>query len=238
MTDPQTPPADPNVDPPAETPPAGTPPAAGDPPKNDPPKNDDGKGEDGKTDAERGYPKDVDVNDMTDKQQAAFWKSWARKHETGFKTLAGKDMTPEQVAQLLADKEKADREAMSAQEQAVADARKEAREEALTEGRKQTVRSIMDAHIAASGLDKAKPEDQDVIDAVQALDPSSFIKDDQVDADRLTKVLARIVPAKGTKQNSQWPATGQGNQQIGTGSAKDAGKAEAERRGYVKTGDA
>lgn len=176
-----------------------------------------------------GYPKNTKIEDMTAEQQAAYWKAYARKHETQFKALAGNDLTPEQVAQLLADKEKAEREAMSAQEKAVADARKEARDEALKEAQTMSVRAIMDAHVAASGLDKSNPDDQDVIDTIQSLDASSFIREGHVDADRLTKALNRIIPTGGGSSPA-WPATGQGNRNTGTGSARDAGKAEAARR--------
>lgn len=219
MTDPQVPPNDP---------PKNDPPPKDEPPKDDPPKDEPPKDEPPK-DEDRGYPKDTALADMTVEQQAAYWRYHAQKHERSFKSLAGKDMTPEKVAELLAEKEKRDREAMTPSEQALADARKEAREEALREATVQNVRLIMDSHVAASGLDKSKAEDQDVIDAIQALDPSTFIKEGQVDAGRLTKVLNRIIPAKGSTSGT-WPDTGQGRRETGTGSAKDAGKAEAARR--------
>jgi colicin import membrane protein len=180
------------------------------------------------------YPKDKALADMTDAEKAAYWKAYSRKHETAFKSLAGANLTPEQITQLLADKEKSEREAMSAQDRAVAEAVEKATAETLAKARGDSVRAIMDAHIAASGLDKTKPDDQDVIDTVQALDPSSFIKDDHVDADRLTKVLNRIIPVGGGSTGPAWPATGQGQRNTGTGSARDAGLAEAERRGFVK----
>jgi hypothetical protein len=244
MTDPQVPPATPPAVPPAGTPPAGTAPAAGDPPPaTDPPKNNPPKPDPPKAgepfvddDGEKfEFPTGKAIADMKPEEQTEYWRHKAKKHESAFKKAAGEDMTPEKFQQILADREKAERDAMSAQERAVADARKEAREEALKETHALTVRAIMDAHVAASGLDKADPDNQDVIDAVQALDPSQFIKDDHVDADRLTKVLARIVPdGGGGKRNGTWPDTGQGNRQTGTGSARDAGRAEAERRGYLK----
>lgn len=48
---------------------------------------------------ERGYPEGTPVADMTAEQQAAYWKSHARKHEDRIKAI---DVTPEELARLRA----------------------------------------------------------------------------------------------------------------------------------------
>jgi hypothetical protein len=46
---------------------------------------------------ERGYPENTPVADMTAEQQAAYWRTHARKHEDRLKAI---DVTPEELARL------------------------------------------------------------------------------------------------------------------------------------------
>lgn len=189
-----------------------------------------GKGDDGKTDEERGYPLNTPEADMTVEQKLAYRTVQMRKHEDALKKLAGKDMTPEKIAALLKAQEDAAEAAKTELERAVDAARKEGRESALVEASSTMVNSLIASHVEAAKLDKTK--DAETIETLEALNHKSFIADDNtIDAAKLTRTLNRIAPIGG-KGNPAWPATGQGNQNTGSGSAKDAGHAEAVRRGY------
>lgn len=192
-----------------------------------------GAGADGKTDEERGYPLNTSIEDMTAEQKAGYWKAQARKHETAFQKVAGKDMTPEKVAELLKAQEDAAEAAKTETQRLVDAARKEGEESARAGAVEGTVKTLVAAHVVAAKLDKEK--DAEILETLEALNPTTFIAEDStIDAAKLTKVLNRIAPI-GQQRNPQWPATGQGNQHNGTGSAKDAGHAEAARRGYRKS---
>jgi hypothetical protein len=217
------PPATPPAEPPPATPPA-TPPA-------EPPKP--GAGADGKTDAERGYPLNVNVEQMTVDQQAAYWKSYARKHETAFQKKFGDDMTPERLSEIIRKQQEAEDAAKTELERAVDAARKEGAESARSTAQSDMVKALIASHKVAAKLDEKK--DADVLESFETLNPSSFVTaEGTIDAAKLSKVLNRLAPIGGSGSTGRtWPATGQGEQNSGTGSVKDAGRAEAIRRGFV-----
>lgn len=195
----------------------------------------DGKGDDGKTDEERGYPLNTTEEQMTLEQKLAYRTAQMRKHEAAIKKLAGADMTPEKVQALLKQQEEAEEAAKTETQRLVDAARKEGEESARAGALAGTIKALVSAHVVAAKLDAEK--DADAIETLEALNHSAFIAEDgvTVDAAKLTKALNRIAPIGQVRPGTaQWPATGQGHQQTGGGSAKDAGHAEAVRRGYRK----
>lgn len=192
-----------------------------------------GAGEDGKTDAERGYPLKTPVEDMEEAQRTAYWRAIAREHEASVQELTGRGMTPKKVAALLKAQEEAEEAAKTELERAVDAARKEGAESARADAQASTVKALIAAHVVAANLDEKK--DADVLETFGTLNHSSFVTaDGSIDAVKLSKVLNRLAPVGGKQSGTPWPATGQGNQNTGTGSARDAGRAEAERRGFIK----
>lgn len=180
------------------------------------------------------FPYKTPLSDMKPAEQTEYWRHKAKKHENENKKFGG--MTPAEIADLKRKSDEYDASKMSASEKAVADAKAEGRKEALAESLTATVSTLMDAHMIAAGVDKDTPEGKDVAETLAALNASTFISEDHVDAVKLSKVLNRLVPLSGAS-SSGWPATGQGNRNTGAGSARDAGKAEAERR-FPKKEDA
>lgn len=171
------------------------------------------------------YPEGKAVADMTPEEQAAYWKFHSQKHEQAWKGKLG-EYTPEQVAEMAKRIEEIEAANLSDTEKAVKEAFERGRAEASAEGASLAVKALVDSRKAY--LDEK--DDADVIESLDLLDYSKFITDGSVDSARLTKVLDRLAPLGGGKSTPQWPATGQGNRNTGTGSAKDAGKAEAEKR--------
>lgn len=171
------------------------------------------------------YPTGKAVADMTADEQVAYWKFHSQKHEQAWKGKLG-EYTPEQVAEMAKRIEEIEAANLTETEKAVKEAYERGKAEAAADSANIAVRALIDARKA--NLDEK--EDADVIESLDLLDYTKFITDGSVDSARLTKVLDRLAPVGGGTSAPAWPATGQGNRNTGTGSAKDAGKAEAERR--------
>jgi hypothetical protein len=171
------------------------------------------------------YPEGKAVADMTLEEQVAYHKYHSRKHENAWKGKFG-DYTPEQVAEMAKRIEEIEAANLSDTEKAVKEAYDRGKAEATAEGASIAVRALVDARKAH--LDETK--DADIIESLDLLDYSKFITDGSVDSVRLTKVLDRLAPAGGGTGAPRWPNTGQGSKDTGTESARDAGKAEAEKR--------
>lgn len=184
-----------------------------------------GEGEpQGKPAGPNGFPEGTPVAEMTDGQQAAYWKHHARKHEDAVKALSGQVQT--------------DRAAQAkALEEAVTAAREAARIEARAEAAQASVVMVATGRLTDAGLDQAAAE---VITG--ALNAAAFIGEDgHVDATRLSSYLDTIAPRKGGSGTGPlghapgvrgtWPDLGQGAQGGGTATGLDAGAAlfEAER---------
>lgn len=171
------------------------------------------------------YPEGKAVADMTAEEQAAYWKFHSQKHEQAWKGKLG-EYTPEQVAEMAKRIEEIEAANLSDNEKAVKEAYERGKAEAAADSANVAVRALIDARKA--NLDEK--EDADVIDSLDLLDFTKFITDGSVDSARLTKVLDRLAPVGGGTGKPRWPNGGQGDRNTGTGSAKDAGKAEAEKR--------
>lgn len=204
------------------------------------PSNDGGDGDGNEDDGsdganeDLGFPADTALKDMTEAQQTAYWKNAARKHEAAFRSKFGQDMTPEKVTQLRDDIEKNRQANLSAQEKAIEEAKKAGRSEALAESNERLIDTLIDARLKAAGNKKSK--DFPLLDTI---DRSKFITNEgDIDTDKVASVLDAVIPVDGSSGNTSgaWPFTGQGNRNNVKTSARDAGKAEAERRFKKKSG--
>lgn len=144
--------------------------------------------------AERGYPANTPVADMTDAQQAAYHLHQSRKHEDRVKAYGG--ITPEQVAELReAQKRLADIEAANASdgEKREKAARDAARAEADNEYRPRLAETAFRVAIGN------RLTDAELNDFITETNMSPFIKDDgSVDTAKVLARVERLAPAKGT----------------------------------------
>lgn len=160
--------------------------------------------------------------EMTEAEQVAYWKAQSKKHEQRAK--GGPSAEEWQAAQeRIAEFEKA---SLSESEKAIAEAYERGKAEAAAAGSAAAAQALIDARKAYLDDDK----DADTIESLDLIDISKFISDGIVDSVRLTKFLDRLAPSGGGSSDKPWPNGGQGDRNTGTGSAKDAGKAEAARR--------
>lgn len=170
-----TPPA-PGPTPPAPTPPAPTPPAPT-PPAPKPPED-------------PGFPKDTPVAEMSDKQQAAYYKHQSRKHEeraTEYRSAAdGKT-----AAEIKAERDelaKLRTEKLTDSEKAVEAAKEEGRQQAAKEFAPKMAKLAFETALAHVDEDRRK-----VI--VENIDLSRVITDTgDIDADKVTTIANTLAP--------------------------------------------
>lgn len=197
--------------------PSNDPPPGDEGNKGDPPPGDEGKPKD--PPAPNGFPENTALAEMTAEQREAYWKHQARKHEDAEKAYKALGKTPDEIKSLL-DASKPD------SEKALEAARAEGRAEALATVNQTIADSLVTSRLKS--LDK-KAED---FPALEALDLTKFTNDDgSLNTDKVTAVIDSIAPsAAGGGGNDRGPDKGLGNRGNAKQSAKDAGRAEAERR--------
>lgn len=152
--------------------------------------------------ADKGFPADTPLSEMTAEQQTAYWRDKAQKHEKTWKSVIDKNLTPDQVLAMQSRLAEAEREALSDHERALADARKAGADEARAASHQDTAAAMARMALRARGV-----KDEDIAAFVTETNLSAFVSDDgQVDDERL---LARVDRYAGTAGGQKWPATGQ-----------------------------
>jgi hypothetical protein len=166
----------------------------------------------------RGFPEGTPLEQMTDAQQAAYWKFHSRKHEDAVKAYAG--ITPDQAKQFKDRSEKLEYDLASESEKKVADAKKAAAEEARGSLLPDVVAAKVDAAAARAGV-----SEEDLAKALEFADTSKLLgTDGKVDTDKVKAFVATIKPDTGTRRTG--PSTrGHGNSSSNNGNGDGRGKA-------------
>jgi hypothetical protein len=140
----------------------------------------------GDADDADGFPANTPIAEMTAKQQAAYWKAQARKHEDRVKGMSDYDKYKDafdEYQRLIAASQ-------TEQEKAVAEARRQGRAEALAETGGQLVEQWVRA--AAAG----RLAEESVTALLAGLDRSRFLHDNGgVDTDKVYQFVGSIAPA-------------------------------------------
>lgn len=176
----------------------------GEQPKPTPPSQTEGEGE---------FPANTPTAQMTPEQQAAYWKAQSRKHEARSQARGDYD-------QIKAERDELKRAGMSADEQAVEDAKSQAANAARAEVTATYAKRLVHAEMRGALRGAQVPADR-IEQIVGPLDHTHFLADDgEVDADKVSNYAAGFAPA-----GAQWPDMGQGNRG-GTGPSRgvDAGR--------------
>lgn len=187
------------------------------------PDSSDGGPAAGAGEGDRGFPADTPTAEMTDKQQAAYYKHQARKHEDRNKALRG----AAEKAKKWDDHQAANQ---TDTEKAIAEAKAAARTEALTEAGSDLVRQLFLA--GAKGklpADKAKT-------LADGLHAPNFLGDNLLpDAEKIDTYLTALLPT-GSAGSGSGPDMGQGRRANGKPSGVAAGAALFEERRGKRTG--
>jgi hypothetical protein len=179
-----------------------------------------GSGGDGGSD--KGFPEQTPVAEMTAEQQAAYWKYQSRRHEATAKSRADYD-------ELKGKAEEADRlrqERETENEKAV----REAREAGEAEAAKKLAPMLVQQAFRAEAKGVLTDDQRDAL--LEDLDLTKYLTDTgEVDTDKVNKKVAAFAPADGGGNGSGKPGTGgQGRRKETKTSAREAGRAEAQRR--------
>lgn len=147
-----------------------------------------------------GFPANTPVAEMTPPQQAAYWKTQARKHEQRVKDMADYDQVKaayDEYQRLLAASQ-------TEQEKAIAEAHRKGRTEALTQAGGQLVEQWFRAAIGAR-LDADR-----VNTILDGLDRSRFLRPDGgVDTDKVQTYATSLLPATPAAPAASVPEAGQ-----------------------------
>ncbi|WP_102508109.1 hypothetical protein [Sanguibacter massiliensis] len=161
---------------------------------------------------EHGFPDATPVKDMTEGQQAAYWKHQARKHEDRVKTMSDYETL------------KAERDALKAKhltddEKALDAATTSAAEKARAEVRSEYAARLVTAEFRAANSGRI-PADK-LAAVLDGIEPTKFLTaDGEVDTDKVQTFVDGIAPAKSEK----WPDMGQGRRSQGDSKSVAAGR--------------
>lgn len=143
--------------------------------------NPDGEGNNADNGGDRGYPADTPVADMTDAQQAAYWKYHSRKHENQLKELKGQTNNGDKGGDKGGNQDAPDADAL----------REQIRKEVQRENAVKLVQVEFKAAIAG------RMSDDDFKEVIEDLNLANYVKEDgTVDTERITKKAAILAPER------------------------------------------
>lgn len=181
-----------------------------------------------------GFPAETPIAEMTDKEQAAYWRHHSRQHESKYKDLLG-GRKADEVKNDLAEMEKIRREKQTPAEQALEDARRQGEEA----GRQAALTTSAEA-ILRGALEVAGVKAADLDELAESVNVARFIADGKVDTTKITNFAKRFGPSdtddsKPRKRDFGAGNRGGGDKPAGFGSG---GKAAAQQRfNQTKSGD-
>lgn len=153
----------------------------------------------GGSDKDLGFPKDTPLVEMDDKQQIAYWKHHARKHEGTANARADYD-------QQKADAEKwrkAQEDNKAPDQKILDDAKREAADTARREEQAKLAPRLVKAEFKAAAAGKLSKE---LLDAfLEDVNHSVYLKDDgELDTDKIQKRVDALAPS-GTQREQRKP---------------------------------
>lgn len=151
---------------------------------------------------DRGYPANTPVKDMTDAQQAAYWRFHSQKWEGRAKSREDYDSIKSELDQLK-------QEQMSDHEKALEQAKKDGRAEAGVEFGTKLAHATLQGALQGKGFSA-----EQVSARLEFADMTKFLTSDgEVDADKVNTFLGGIDPVEGAgdgRGRQEWPDMGQG----------------------------
>ena len=159
-------------------------------------------GQGGQQQSDRGYPANTPVADMTDAQQAAYWKAQSRRHEDAAKSRKDYDT-------IKAENEKLKAATLTESEKAIEAARNEGKTAGAQEASAKLLARIVTAEIKAAF--KGARTDEQIAPLLAAINPTYFLAEngEDIDADKVTNYVAGLAPA-GSNGTNKWPDMGAG----------------------------
>jgi len=187
----------------------------------------------GPSDGDKGFPEGTPLAQMTDAQKAAYWQHYARKHEDTVKAFNG--LTPQQVKDLQTQNEAFQAERMTADEKAVAAARKEAADAAAEAAKAEYLPQIQKLQV--QGIAASVIQGDKLNAFMSVVNPAALVDDKgQVDE---TKVMGYLTAMYGDSPSPnagpRWQNFGQFTSPPPAQKPGSGGAAEAAKRFGTKT---
>jgi hypothetical protein len=188
----------------------------------------------GPSDGDKGFPDGTPLAEMNDAQKAAYWQHYARKHEDTVKAFNG--LTPQQVKDLQAQNEAFAAEKMTADEKAVATARKEAADAAAAAAKAEYLPQIQKLQV--QGIAASVIQGDKLNAFMSVVNPAALV-DDKGAVDE-TKVMGYLTAMYGdatppSNPGPRWQNFGQFAAPPPPAKAGSGGAAEAQKRFGTKT---
>ncbi|GAB2677693.1 hypothetical protein [Thalassiella azotivora] len=181
-----------------------------------------GKGSAGGPGADKGFPENTPLAEMTVEQREAYWKHQARKHESRANARGDYDAIKAKAEKY----DQIERERQTPSEKAVNDAREQGRREALAEANQNAAKAILRAGLTARGKTGEQAEA-----IVSGLSLTAFVTDTDVDTDKVATYLESIAgPITGPQQLDlgQGPRGG-GTRKTGVAAGREAFEASRKK---------
>ena len=173
---------------------------------------------------------------MTQEQQTAYWKHYARQHEARAKAFG--ELTPEQVQQMQARNEELETAQLSASDKALKDAAKQAAAEATAAAEAAWKPKYQMAELKAAASEVIKGDQLKAFLAIT--DPAKFAGEDgEIDTEQVMGHLTALYgqqPPSGTNGDQQQRNWGQHGGPPPATPPGESGRAEAERRKKARQG--
>lgn len=189
------------------------------------------------TPPDRGFPEGTPLEQMSVEQQLAYWKHHSRKHEDAVKAYKG--ATPEEIAQYKTRIEELEADKLTADEKALAAAKKEAADAAAASAKAELLPQIQALEVRALAS-TVLGDDKDRLAAfMEIADPRKLVGEDgHVDESKvmghLTAMFGQL--SRGPQyQQPRWQNAGQFSPPAPRPEPGAAGRAEAQRRSGKKT---
>lgn len=181
-----------------------------------------------------GFPKDTRVADMTDGQQAAYWRHQSQKHEGRYRHLTG-DRSFDDVRKDLEDLAEIKKSQQTPAEQQLTERYEQGKKDAANEANTKAATAILRANLTSQGF-----EGDELTDLLDFIDVSKFVIDGEVDTDKVAAAAKRFTKAGTANEDEKRPGGrrrdfGGGNRNNGRPASGAAGRSALERRHGVKS---
>lgn len=175
-----------------------------------------------------GFPANTPIAEMTDKEQAAYWRNTSRKHEGNWKTIAG-DRPLDEVRKDLDELGEIRKSQQTPADQALSERYDQGKADGLTAARTETATTLLRGSLEAAGVPEAELEE-----LLPTINVATFIGDNGVDTTKIQNFAKRFTPAGRDGQQDRRRDFGGGQRREGQQRRGDRGRTEAQRR-YPKT---
>lgn len=176
---------------------------------------------------DRGFPADTPIAEMSQEQQTAYWKHYARQHENTVKEFKG--ITPQSVADMRTKLEALETDKLTADEKALKAARTEASTAASEAVKAEFLPKLQAAEVKSIAAEIITGDQ--LKSFLSVVNPAAFVGDNgEIDESKVIGALTGMFGAPQRQPVQRWQNAGQYSTPPPPGRPGESGRAEAARR--------